>query len=129
MKRSDIIEAEIKKLIQDDQLEFLCSQRSISLPIIYRMYHKMRLGIKFPEIKVCKNIIIDGHHRYLASKIASIDLQKIKFSEVNNLESKRWDELLFDGTDWDMPEQILKHIQTDAQYNKISIEKLLSLLE
>jgi hypothetical protein len=89
----------------------------------------MRLGIKFPEIKVCKNIIIDGHHRYLASKIASIDLQKIKFSEVNHLESKRWHELLFDETDWDMPEQILKHIQTDAQYNKISIEKLLSLLE
>jgi len=93
------------------------------------MYHKMRLGIKFPEIKVCKNIIIDGHHRYLASKIASIDLQKINFTEVNNLESKRWDELLFDGADWDTPEQILKHIQTDAQYNKISIEKLLSLLE
>lgn len=129
MKRGEFIEVEINKLIEDDQLEFLCSQRSISLPIINRMYHKMRLGIKFPEIKVYNNIIIDGHHRYLASKIASIDLQKINFTEVNNLKSKGWQELLFDETDWDTPEQILKHIQTDAQYNKISIEKLLSLLE
>ena len=129
MKRSDHLEVEIRKLIEGDQLEFLCSQRSISLPIINRIYHKMVLGIKFPEIKVSNNIIIDGHHRYLASKIASIDLQKIHFTEVNNLKSKGWQELLFDGTDWDTPEQIFKHIQTDAQYNKISIEKLLSLLE
>lgn len=129
MKRCDRLEVEIKKLIEGDQLEFLCSQRSISLPIINRIYHKMVLGIKFPEIKVSNNIIIDGHHRYLASKIASVKLQKIYFPELKYINATNWYELFIDETDWDTIEEIRNHIQNDAKYNKISVEKLLSLLE
>lgn len=129
MKRSDLIEMEIKKLIEDDQLEFLCSQRSISLPIIYRIYHKMIIGIKFPEIKVSGNIIIDGHHRYLASKIALIEFQKIDYVEVNYIEPKSWHEIFIDETDWDTIGEIRNHIQNDAHYNNISLEILLSLLK
>ena len=129
MKRSDHLEVEIRKLIEGDQLEFLCSQRSISLPIINRIYHKMVLGIKFPEIKVSNNIIIDGHHRYLASKIASVKLQKIYFPELKYINATSWHEIFIDETDWDTIEEVRNHIQKDAKYNKISVEKLLSLLE
>jgi hypothetical protein len=129
MERNDLTVEEIKKLFEEERFEFLCSQKSISLPIINRIYHKMLLGIKFPEIKVSNNIIIDGHHRYLASKIALVELQKIYYTELNYLEAKSWNEMFIDETDWDTIEDIRTHILNDAQYNKISIEKLLSLLE
>ena len=44
----------------------------LCFPVIKRLYTKMKIGIKFSGIKVDGDLIIDGHHRYLASLLAEI---------------------------------------------------------
>jgi hypothetical protein len=40
-------------------------------------------GIKFDDIKVCDSLIIDGHHRYVSSLLANINLDKAKSSKTS----------------------------------------------
>jgi len=46
------------------QIELKSTHNKLCIPIIKRMCLKMLNGIKFGDIKVCGDIIIDGHHRY-----------------------------------------------------------------
>ena len=52
-------------------------QKSVSIPRIERYVEDMLKGDKFPPIKVDGNVIVDGHHRFIASKIAKVDLEEI----------------------------------------------------
>ena len=49
-------------------------QKNVSLPKIARMVVDMLKGDKFPAIYVDGNRIIQGHHRYIASKISGVPI-------------------------------------------------------
>jgi filamentous hemagglutinin len=44
---------------------------------IQRYVEQMRQGVDMGAIKVDGNIIVDGHHRYIASQIAGVELRQI----------------------------------------------------
>lgn len=56
--------------IKKNEIELKATHAKLCLPIINRLYKKMATGIKFSNIKVADGLIIDGHHRYLASLLA-----------------------------------------------------------
>ncbi|MGB5969458.1 MAG: hypothetical protein WBG70_14180, partial [Spirulinaceae cyanobacterium] len=52
-------------------------QESVSGPKIQRYVELIRQGVDMGTIKVDGDIIVDGHHRYIASQIAGVDFQQI----------------------------------------------------
>ncbi len=55
----------------------ISTHKALSLPIIERINKKMMLNIQFDGIQVDKGVIINGHHRYLASKQPNFNLDQV----------------------------------------------------
>ena len=101
----------------------------LCFPVIKRLYTKMKIGIKFSAIKVDGDLIIDGHHRYLASLLAEVCLEKHPSNRTSATKVSEWHIVEFDEDDWDTEAKILFLNQKDAIYNGITLEKLQELLK
>jgi hypothetical protein len=71
-----LTKVDIENLFKENNVELKSTHSKLCLPIINRIYRKMVIEIKFPSIKVYGDLIIDGHHRYLASLLAAVTLEK-----------------------------------------------------
>lgn len=100
------------------------THNKLSLPIIRRIYTKMINGIKFDDIKVCDNSIIDGHHRFVSSVLTKIKLDEAKSSKTSATTEYEWEEVEFVEEEWDTPEKIQRLNELDAEFNNIPIEKI-----
>lgn len=84
----------------------------------------MENGIKFDDIKVCDNLIIDGHHRYLSSLIMNLDIGQVFSHKTSATELTEWGAIEFDENDWDTLSKILYLNEQDAKYNRMDVEFL-----
>ena len=84
----------------------------------------MNLGIKFDEIKVCDNLIIDGHHRYLSAQLCSYIIKTISSEKTSATQICNWNDIIFDEEDWDTKLKIEHLNKIDADYNKIDLTTL-----
>ena len=73
----EITQKTIEDFILKTDIRLGATQQKLCIPIINRIYHKMKYGIRFSPIKVCDNLIIDGHHRYISSLLAGIEIENI----------------------------------------------------
>jgi hypothetical protein len=112
----------IKKYVSSNTLPYAATQTRLCVPIISRMCQKMLHGIRFDNIKVCDNLIIDGHHRYLSALIMNLELGLVPSSSTSATIEMAWDSVEFDEVDWDTPERIADLNRLDAQYNNLEIE-------
>ena len=94
------------------------------MPIIKRMCQKMSHGIKFDDIKICDNLIIDGHHRYLSSLIMGVDIASVSSHKTSATKLVKWLDVEFVEDDWDTESRILHLNELDAIYNGLDIEFL-----
>jgi hypothetical protein len=78
----NITEDFIRKNLKEKEIRLIATHKRLCIPIINRIYKKMAHGIKFDCIKVCDNLIIDGHHRYVSSILAGIELDTVKSSKT-----------------------------------------------
>jgi hypothetical protein len=91
----------LKRVVAAD--DYKTYQKSVSIPRIERYVTDMVNGDKFPPIKVDGNVIVDGHHRYIAAKVAgkSIDVVPGNLpSFKKKMQSKPLTELFFDTVDF-----------------------------
>jgi len=88
----------------------------------------MLANIKFPPIKVVGNFICDGHHRYVASLFAKYQLERISWVSTSVTTLIDWKTVSFDNSDWDTAEEVYLRNKQDADYNNISFEKIIELL-
>lgn len=84
----------------------------------------MTLGIHFPNIRIAGDVLVNGHHRYLASILAKIPIDRSPtiLPEANDITN--WKSVEFDLEDWDSEAGIRRFIEIDARYNRISIEEI-----
>jgi len=68
----------INTFIASNTINLKPTQAKLCIPIISRICQKMANGIKFDDIKVCDNLIINGHHRYISSLMVNFDLGQVK---------------------------------------------------
>jgi hypothetical protein len=66
----------LKELFASRTPSLLATQKRLCLPVINRIYKKMRAGIFFSGIKVNDDCICDGHHRYIASVLAGYQIDQ-----------------------------------------------------
>ena len=84
-------------------------------------------GIKFDDIKVCETLIIDGHHRYVSSLLANIKLDEAKSSKTNATIEYDWKDVEFVEEEWDTEDKITRLNELDAEFNKMSLEKIIAI--
>ncbi len=89
----------------------------------------MSIGIKFPSIKVDGNLIIDGHHRYIASLLAGTTLDTVPSSKTSATIVIEWDTVILVTEDWDTDAKIKMLNEEDANFNGIEIDKITELLK
>ncbi len=89
----------------------------------------MCAGINFSGKKVDKNLICDGHHRYLASLLAHFPIDRIPANISSATTVVHWESVIFEEEDWDTSAKINMLNEQDAKYNNISIEKIVELLQ
>lgn len=121
-----------KSLLQDfirqNEIEFSATQGRLCVPIIDRIFRKMKAGIQFAGIKVEGNIVCDGHHRYIVSLLAGKELQKTPGVTTSATKIVDWNAVRFDEDDWDTEAKIKMLNEQDAAFNNIPIKELLALL-
>jgi hypothetical protein len=111
----------IKDLITQNTLEFSPTQGRISLPIINRLFKKMMIGVIFEDIKINENNIIDGHHRYLSSVIAEVNINKVGCPKPSLINCYNWNEVDFVYEEWDTKSKINYMNELDAKYSGIPL--------
>ena len=120
----EIASEEIKKYITSTEIVLVSTHHKLSIPVIKRIYKKMVNGIKFDDIKICGNLVIDGHHRYISSLLAEIEIGKIKSLKSSATKECKWNDIEFDENDWDTISKIQYLNQRDAEYNQVDIETI-----
>lgn len=116
-------------LLKGDDLTLKSTHDRLCLPIILRIYKKMLLGIKFPSIKIHGDLIIDGHHRYLASMLAGKTLGTSPSGKSSATIVTKWSEVILIAEDWDTVAKIQMLNVIDANYNGIDVDDLTELLQ
>lgn len=117
----------ISYFLQENELDYLPTHNKLSLPIINRIYKKMLNNIKFEIVKVNENFIIDGHHRYISSKLAKIEIDKTSYPKSSATISYSWNEVQFVDEEWDTDHKIMYLNQLDAKYNDLSLDQLIEI--
>jgi hypothetical protein len=105
-------------------MQYIPTQPKLCIPIIKRMCQKISHGIKFDDIKICENLIIDGHHRYLSSLIMGVEIGLVLSHKTSATEMVNWLDVEFVENDWDTESKILHLNELDARYNGLDIEFL-----
>lgn len=105
------------------------THNKLCLPIINRIYKKMINGIKFDAIKVCDNCIIDGHHRFISSLLANVKLDEVKSSKTSATIIYEWIDVEFVLEEWDTEVKIKRLNELDAEFNNISLEKIINIIK
>jgi hypothetical protein len=119
----------IRNFVHEHPIEYRSSHRRLCLPIINRIYRKMKTGIRFTEIKIDEGLICDGHHRYIASLLSKTTLPTIQTMRTTASIEIDWALVEFDENDWDTKTKINLLNQQDALYNNISLDLLLEIMK
>lgn len=105
------------------------THRKICLPIIERIYRKMKIGLRFPPIKINDTCICDGHHRYIASRLSCCEVEMMEWSMSRSTLMYDWKEVVLETTDWDTAGVIRHMDRRDALYNNVLEEEMRKLME
>ena len=89
----------------------------------------MLIGIKFKNIKVDGDTIIDGHHRYLAIILAGIDINIDPSMSTSATEVTDWNKDELVDEDWDTKAKIEMLNKEDAKFNDIEIERITEIIK
>lgn len=123
----DLTPADIRNMLGNKQMELSSTHNKLSVPIINRIYKKMKNGIKFDDIKVYEDLIIDGHHRYVSAILAEVELDKVKSSKTSATTKYDWEIVEFVDEEWDTEDKIRRLNQFDARFNNLSLEEIISI--
>lgn len=107
--------------------EFLATHNRLCIPIINRIYKKMKRGIRFDDIKVCDGLIIDGHHRYVSSLLADRSIGTVVSSKTSATTLHNWIDIDFVEEKWDTADKIYYLNELDALHNGISLEEIIDM--
>jgi hypothetical protein len=119
----------LMNLFHGEDLKLKSTHQKLCVPIVLRIYKKMLIGIKFPSLKIHGDLIIDGHHRYLASMLAGIHLDTVPTGKSSATLVTKWSEVMLVSEDWDTEAKIKMLNEIDASFNGIAVELLTELLQ
>lgn len=127
VKMNEITEEVIIDFLIKNKLEFIATHNKLSISIINRIFKKMKYGVKFEAIKINGDLIIDGHHRFISSKIAKIEIGTMNYPKSSATISYPWNTVKFVNEEWDTKDKIQYLNELDAEYNDIPLNKMIDI--
>lgn len=119
----------IDEFIRTNEIRLSSTHTRLCLPVIDRIFKKMSGGIKFAGIKVENNVICDGHHRYIASLLANLQIEILPGNTTSATSVIDWKSVNFVEDDWDTEAKIRVLNEQDAEFNNISLDTVVELLK
>ena len=123
------IKEQLIELMHSGKIELISTHEHLSLPVIERIHKKMTLKLLFRSIQVAENVIIDGHHRYLASMLANYKLEQTPCIKPQAKTNFDWKSVKLVDEDWDTDAKIKNLNYQDAKYNDMTLEELLEKIK
>ena len=114
----------VRDLLDSGSLTLIAIQGEICLPILQRIYKKMKLGIEFDNIRVNGSRIVDGHHRYVCSILSDIEIGINDWPIPSAAVNCSWVDVIINEEDYEDAEMILKHNIRDAELNDVDVNVL-----
>lgn len=107
---------QIQTLIASNELAYKPTQKELSIPLLQRLYNKFKAGLIGDDpILVAEDLIIDGHHRYIAACMNGLHLNEIPSHKNFSQEYLEWNQVQLSDKDYDTPAEIRHHIHNDAE--------------
>lgn len=117
------------QLLHNERLTLVSTHEKLCFPIIERIAKKMAIDLVFSNISVDGNLIVNGHHRYLASLLVGYKLDQAPCPKTLAKEPVDWKLVELVDEDWDTDAKINMLNEQDAKYNNLTIEELMSKLK
>lgn len=124
-----ITKERIQSFLNENKLDLKPTQKALSIPIVNRLYHKMMYRIKFDDIKIFDDLIIDGHHRYLSAMLAGVEIGNVPTHKTSATTAYDWGSVELDEDDWDTSTKIQRLNMIDAAFNNIDLKKLIEIVK
>lgn len=125
----DEFKIKLEHFLKIESFEFQPTQEKLSVPLICRIYKKMNAGLcNFDAIKIADDLIIDGHHRYIASKMAGTQIQIFPSTKNYSQRIFDWKGILLNLNEYDSATEIKYHNFNDATKNGISVDLIEKIL-
>ena len=106
----------IQELIESGSLDLIATQPGVCLPMLQRIHKKMKAGIEFDSIRVNESRIVDGHHRYVCSKLLGMEIEiNDNYPIPSTSENHEWKGIVIDEFDHETEEEIHEHNVRDAE--------------
>ena len=115
---------ELRVFLQSEIFELQPTQKKLCFPIIRRIYHKMKIGVQFDNINIDKELLINGHHRYICSQLLKKSITTNAWASPSEIIVHKWAEIEIDPDDWESKELIERHNQADALRSGLKINAL-----
>lgn len=119
---------QVIELLQSEKMDLEPTQNQLCFPILKRIYSKMSAGLLLPSIQVCENLIINGHHRYIAAILAGYQLGRVTSIKSGAKQPMEWKLLTIADEDWDMSSDIKMFNEEDAKYNDLDLEDIIGII-
>ncbi|MFM9838354.1 MAG: hypothetical protein ACKVOQ_08830 [Cyclobacteriaceae bacterium] len=116
------------RLMQNEKLTLISTHERLCFPIIERIAKKMSIGLMFSSISVDENLIVNGHHRYLASLLVGYNLDQVPCPKTTAKEPVDWKLVKLVDDDWDTDAKIRMLNEQDARYNDLTLDDLMKKL-
>lgn len=92
----------VEEFIKNTSHIYKTTHKKVCFLIIRRIYRRVKSGYRFGGVKFNGDLIIDGHHRYIAYKLANIEFEELKGGRCHTDEMLKINELELDIVeDWD----------------------------
>lgn len=124
VKKDKLIE-----LMRSENLTLVSTHERLCFPIIERIARKMSIGLVFSSISVDGNLIVNGHHRYLASLLVGYKLDQVLSTRTSAKEAFDWKSVKLVDEDWDTDAKIKMLNEEDARYNGLTLDDLIKKLK
>ena len=115
---------ELKVFLLSGIFKLQPTQKKLCFPIIRRIYHKMNIGVQFDNINIDKDLLINGHHRYICSQLLKKSINTNSWASPSQIIVYKWAEIEIDSDDWESKELIERHNQADALRSGLNINAL-----
>lgn len=119
----------LEQKISEGAFDLKPSQDKISLPTAYRIYKKMKASLKFDAIKIADDIVIDGHHRYVASVLANANIERFLSTKNHSQTVYDWKDVILKTIDYDDQSEVRYHNFNDALRNGLTLKQVEELLQ
>ncbi|MEK6153922.1 hypothetical protein WIW50_11705 [Flavobacteriaceae bacterium 3-367] len=118
----------VRALLDSGSLELSATQQEVCLPILQRIYKKMKYGIMFDHIRVNGTRIVDGHHRYICTLLSNVKIGINHWPIPSTTVNYSWSEVVINDEDYETETMILEHNIRDAELNDVDVGVLNDLL-